>query len=168
MLSTWLILTILKIFILPFLIVLINFINEDGLVTYCNSRFSFCIKYPKSFVKQPSPENGDGLIFLSKDKETEILAFGSLVIEGLDPLEQEYKLSTNDINLTYKFITKKYFIISGTTKAGKIVYRKTCKRKINYMGEPGTYVFQTLMITYPTSQINIYETFCSYISKSLN
>jgi hypothetical protein len=50
-----------------------------------------------------------------------------------------------------------WFILSGITKSGKVIYRKTCKKKVNYMGQPGTIVFQTLMIEFPKSQSNIYS-----------
>jgi hypothetical protein len=76
-------------------------------------------------------------------------------------------MASGDIQLTYKKITKDWFVFSGVDKAGKIVYRKTVKKKINYMGDEGVAVFQTLMITYPASQNKLYAPYCSVIAKSL-
>lgn len=139
----------------------------DTLDTYCNDRFDFCIQYPASFQKQPVPENNDGLIFLSKDKKTEIRAFGSLAVEDIDSLDDQWKMSTDGIKLSYKKVEKDWFIYSGTNKQGKIVYRKTRKIKIKYMGGDDTWVFQSLMITYPASQAKTYDPYCVTIAKSL-
>jgi len=128
----------------------------------------FCVEYPANFIRLPPPENGDGLSFQSADKKTEIRAFGSVAIEDFDKLSQEYALPTNDIKMTYKKIYKNWFIICGITSQGKVMYRKTCKRKVNYMGQPGTLVFQTLMIEYPKSQVGLYKSYCAMIAESLN
>jgi hypothetical protein len=76
-------------------------------------------------------------------------------------------MASGHMQLTYKKITKDWFVFSGVDKAGRIVYRKTVKKKINYMGDAGAAVFQTLMITYPASQNKLYAPYCSVIAKSL-
>lgn len=157
-----------RLILLTLLLILTSFTKDEGLLTYCNARFAFCIEYPKSFNKLPPSENGDGLIFLSQDKQTEIRAFGSLAIENYDRLKQVFSLSANDIKLTYKMITEEWFVFSGITRDGKIIYQKTRRRKIKYMGEPGTFVFQTLMITYPSSQRKIYEEYCLQVAGSFD
>lgn len=150
---------------LSILISLSSFNSDTTFAKYCNARFNFCIEYPNSFERQSEPENGDGLIFLSRDKSTEIPAFGSLAVEDFDKLDQEYSIAVSDLRVTYKVITKDWFIFSGIDKKGKIVYRKTRKKKIDYMGQGATYVFQTLMITYPQSQNQLYKPYCIKISK---
>lgn len=156
-----------KLLFMSFLM-LVNNIGEDlSYKKYCNARFDFCVEYPASFVNLPPPENNDGLTFLSTDKKTKILAFGSLASEDFDRIDQEFNIAISKINLTYKKVTKDWFVFSGLGKQGEIVYRKTVKKKINYTGDRDAYVFQTLMITYPASQKNIYQTYCRKISKSL-
>jgi hypothetical protein len=134
---------------------------------YCNTRFDFCINCPASFISQPTPRNDDGLIFLSQDNNAEIRTFGSLAIGDFDKLQKEFTMASGDIQLTYKKFTKDWFVFSGVDKAGKIVFRKTVKKKINYMSDEGVAVFQTLMITYPASQNKLYAPYCSVIAKSL-
>lgn len=149
-------------------LILANNIGEDPLLEkYCNARFGFCIEYPASFVSMPPPSNNDGLTFLSTDKKTKILAFGSLAVEDFDRIDQEFTIAISNINLTYKKVLKDWFIFSGLSKQGEIVFRKTVKKKINYKGDRDVNVFQTLMIIYPAAQNNIYQTYCIKISKSL-
>ncbi|ANE50573.1 hypothetical protein [Flavisolibacter tropicus] len=155
-----------KSFLFPFLLLLCSF-QDPGYSSYCNNRFSFCIEYPTGFNKQQKPDNDDGMIFLSADKKTEVRAFGSLATEPFNELSQELEMAIDNKNVTYKTVKKDWFIISGTDKNGNIFYRKTVKKKINYMGTGETEVFQTLMITYPTSQKDVYSSFCSTIAKSL-
>jgi hypothetical protein len=144
-----------------------SFSSTQPAKKYCNGRFGFCITYPASFISQPPPQNDDGLIFLSQDNNAEIRTFGSLAIGDFDKLQKEFTMASGHMQLTYKKITKDWFVFSGVDKAGKIVYRKTVKKKINYMGDEGVAVFQTLMITYPASQNKLYAPYCSVIAKSL-
>lgn len=134
---------------------------------YCNERFGFCIQYPKDFVKQPESENGDGTTFISKDKKSTIWAYGRLAIEGLDEVKQEFEMATKDIKLTYKVIGTNWFVFSGTDTKGAILYQRTSKKKIDYLGTPDTYVFQTIRISYPADQNKQYEAYCKLIGKSL-
>lgn len=156
-----------KFLIIAFYLIILYPKGETEYYSYCNARFSFCIEYPSTFIRLPPPENGDGLIFQSVDKKTEIRAFGSLAVEDFDKLSQEYALATSDIKVTYKKNSKNWFIIAGITDQGKVLYRKTCKRKVDYMGQPSTSVFQTLMIEYPKSQEEFYKNYCEKIVESL-
>ena len=141
--------------------------QTDQYKNYCNARFDFCVKFPKDFQKQPEPENGDGASFVSQDKKSNILAFGRLAVEDLDRIEQEFEISSKDIKLTYRMVKDNWFIFSGLDLKGNIVYQKTTKKKIIYFGNPGTDVFQTLIITYPSDQTKKLEPYCKVISKSL-
>ena len=134
---------------------------------YCNARFDFCIGYPKDFLKQPDPENGDGTSFISNDKKSQIWAYGRLAVEDLDKIEQEFDISTKDIRLTYRVLKVDWFIFSGIDLKGNIIYQKTVKKNITYFGSAGTNVFQTLRIAYPTDQSKKHEPYCKVISKSL-
>ena len=134
---------------------------------YCNARFSFCVEYPANFKAQAPPANGDGLSWLSEDKKTKIRAYAGLAIEGFEQLNQEFTAATKHIKLSYKTIKKDWFIFSGLNSNNKIVYRKTRKTSINYLGQPATPVFQTLMIEYPAGQAKLYKSYCQQIANSL-
>ena len=74
-------------------LMLVNNIGEDlSYKKYCNARFDFCVEYPASFVNLPPPENNDGLTFLSTDKKTKILAFGSLASEDFDRIDGIHRI----------------------------------------------------------------------------
>ena len=91
---------------------------------YCNERYKFCIEYPSNFIPQGEPGNGDGQIFLSKDHEVEIRAFGSLPFEGIDhTLLMKYDLVTENKEITYKKFNYNWFIVSGYDETGKIFYQ---------------------------------------------
>lgn len=153
-----------------FLILLLIFIStgfKPVYKNYCNARFNFCVPYPADFTKLPESENRDGRIFISKDKKAEIRMYGSLAIEEFDMLTQQYDTQISETRVTYKKFGSNCFIFSGVETNGNFVYLKTVKKKINYMGSPDTFVFQTLRISYPASQGKKYEAYCAMIAKSL-
>jgi hypothetical protein len=134
--------------------------------TYCNDRFQFCIDYPSSFIPQEEPINGDGRTFLSRDEKAQITAYGGFALVDVSAtLNQYFEMVTSEIELSYKVLKKDYFIISYFNKNGDIVYSKTILKKIAYMGsgEKDTDVFQTLMITYPENQADLYNSYCEKI-----
>ncbi len=146
-----------------------GFVNQQP-PQYCNARFSFCVQYPPGFEGLGESENGDGQIFRSKDKLAEIRAYGAMVVEDLnETVFDEFQLATRNVSVSYKVVKPDWFIVSGLDKEGDIVYQKTVRKKIAYMGEeqPATDVYQTLMITYPKSQQDKYASYCRVISKSL-
>jgi hypothetical protein len=145
-------------------------VQQQNLKEYCNDRFSFCINYPNTFIGQGESGNGDGQLFLPKDKQAEITTYGMLVLEEVnDDFNEQFKQAGEGLTVTYKVFKANWFIVSGTDKKGNIVYRKTVLKKISYMGDEkeDTSVLQTLMITYPPSQQKIYGSYCGVIAKSL-
>lgn len=51
--------------------------------TYSNPRFGANIDIPPGFVNDvPEPENGDGLVFHSADKQAELLVWGGNLTDG--------------------------------------------------------------------------------------
>ena len=153
-----------------FLILISGGFTDRAMQEYCNDRFSFCIQYPENFTGEGESGNGDGQIFLSKDKEAEIRAYGELVLEEVkDNFSEEYASAARRIDVSYKVVKPDWFVISGLDKEGRIVYRKTVKKKIRYMGSEteDTFVYQTLMITYPKAKQNLFGSYCGVISKSL-
>ncbi|HVI48609.1 MAG TPA: hypothetical protein VM802_27320 [Chitinophaga sp.] len=147
-------------------LLLCSFSPGDKDKEYCNGRFVFCITYPNNFKGEGESPNGDGQIFTGGDG-AEIRAFGSLAITDFDQITDVYKTAVSDIKVVYKVVKPSYFIFSGTDKSGNIVYRKTIKKNVNYLGEGATAVFQTLMITYPAASQAKYAGYCTTIAKSL-
>ncbi len=74
--------------------------------------------------------------------------------------------ATDKVKIHYKVMKGSWFIFSGVDTAGNIIYQKTVKKAVNYMGDPGTEVFQTVRISYPPSQQNEYKDYCGIIAKS--
>lgn len=155
-----------SVFLLALIFTGAAFTPQDDYSSYCNARFSFCIKYPKAFQKGKEADNGDGAVFTSKDKKTEIRGYGSLAVEDFDKLEQRFKLATETLTVTYKTMKADWFVFSGTDGSGNIIYQKTVKKKIDYFGDAGTPVFQTLRISYPAEQQKNYGEYCRVIAKS--
>ncbi|WP_143310890.1 hypothetical protein [Chitinophaga vietnamensis] len=135
---------------------------------YFNARFHISMLYPKDFTAQPESFNGDGRKFVAKDGQAEIITYGSLVLEETGTTtSQQFEDYAFDLKVAYKVIKPDYLIMSGTNRDGNIVYRKTLKRKISYPGDTGknTWVWQTVMITYPPSQQAQYADYCKYIAQ---
>lgn len=153
-------------FLLFFLFIGAAFKPQDDYATYCNGKFGFCIKYPKTFGKGEESGSGDGATFTSKDKKAEIRAWGNLAVEDLDKLEQQLAYATQNLNVTYKVVKDSWFVVSGTDSSGAVVYRKTVKKKIDYNGDKATPVFQTVRLSYPAAQQKNYEGYCKVIAKS--
>jgi hypothetical protein len=144
--------------------------QQKAMEEYCNGRFSFCISYPVGFKGEGEAGNGDGQRFLSKDKQAEIATWGMNVLEEInDNVKDEFESASEKITVTYKVIKPTSFIFSGLNQKGEIVYRKSVMKKIADEGseEEDTMVWQTLMITYPKSQQNLYGSYCGVIAKSL-
>jgi hypothetical protein len=143
--------------------------QDSDLQEYCNDRFGFCASYPKVFTGQGEAENGDGQVFLANDKQAEIRAYGMLVVEGVNEnIQDEFDMGVENLQVSYKVVKPDWFVVSGLNKDGRIVYRKTVKRKIRYQpgDEATTLVYQTLMITYPKSQQAQYGSYCKVIAKA--
>jgi len=93
-----------------------------------------------------------------------------MVVEDLnETVSVEFQRAIRNISISYKVTKPDWFIVSGLDKEGNIVYQKTVRKNIAYMGEkqPATEVYQTLMITYPKSQQDKYASYCGVISKKL-
>ena len=141
--------------------------SNNSFNKYCNGRFGFCIEYPKSFEGQGESANGDGQIFISKDKNSRITVYGTLCFDN-NNLEYLYNSVIKDIEVSYKIKRKNYYIISGKNVNGKIIYQKIVKKRLdNYMGDGATDVLLRFQIEYPESQKEKYSLYCKKIAKSL-
>ncbi|MDM1551636.1 hypothetical protein [Empedobacter falsenii] len=154
-------------FMLLFLVGIIQLSFGQNLKKYCNQRFNFCTEYPSNFSGLGESQNGDGQNFISKDKLTKITIFGNLEIEDINDLKSTYKSYLTSKNVTYKLIKDNYFVISGFESKNKIFYIKVIKKKVDYYGSL-TDVLQTVYISYPKTQNDIYSAYCKNIAKNFN
>ena len=105
--------------------------------TYFNGRFGYCIDYPNVLLKpQPEAQNGDGRIFTDKKGKEILRVYGArnydIESNNSIPLIKLYESELNgdlfhehpNRIITYSFIGKKFYVISGTEN-GNIFYQKT-------------------------------------------
>jgi hypothetical protein len=116
------------------LIPLQSSVAKDDYKTYGNARFGYEIDYPSNLLQpQGEPINSDGQVFLSKNGDSEMRAYGRYLVDYT--FDEEYKNALVDKwgqagkpVITYKAQGKDWFAVSGTI-SGKIFYRKSCCRK---------------------------------------
>ena len=128
---------------------------------YENGRFGYSIEYPLTLAMQPPPMNGDGRIFLSKNKDVEMRVWGeyNALFRSVQQVFDE-ALETYGDGVTYKRKLKDSFVVSGT-KDGKIFYQKTLYHKFE-----STDVFFTFTIEYPLGQRKLYDAVVEKVSRS--
>jgi hypothetical protein len=133
---------------------------------YCNERYDFCMEYPKDFIPQGESYNGDGQVFISKDKKVQISTFGSMSIIDVNPtIKDHFEMASKDEKITSKVLKKDFFIISGYDKNGNIFYQKTLSKNFEDIKEyKSPDYYQTLMIIYPKNQSDEYSEYCKKIA----
>lgn len=136
--------------------------------TYCNGRYSYCIQYPNDFKGLGESDNGDGQIFISKDRKAEIRAYASLFDDEYTTLKTNLEYAENRSQITYKVVKKNSFIISGYNSDGHVFYQKSILLLKDYWGHKNTKILHTLVITYPKSQLKKYNNYCKIIANSFN
>ena len=130
--------------------------------TYNNQRFFFSIEYPSNFLTmQPAPANGDGRVFVSKDKQVEMRAYAqyNALFNSVEArLAEDIKLFGGRV--TYKRLLDHSFVISGL-KGNLIYYQKTLYHKLKE-----TDVFYTFTIEYTASARKTYDPIVERIASS--
>ncbi len=116
---------------LLFLSPLNKLVSPVAYKAYCNARFGYCINYPDFLIAEPESENGDGRIFVNKERTEILRVYGRLNqdAEG-NPvtLKNQYLLDVKNLTspetkATYKKLGTSYYVISGEQE-GNIFYRK--------------------------------------------
>lgn len=140
-------------------------IKSSNVGTYCNPRFGYCIDYPKDmFYPQPESQNGDGRIFLNKNKAEVLIVYGTMCItpEGNDKsLREQLEDDIQNIisekgKLTYKKIGINFYVLSGY-KNDKIFYQKTILKED---------VFACAILQYNETEKNDYNIIAKLIFES--
>ncbi len=89
--------------------------SDQTLATYCNDRFGFCVKYPKSLVPNRPPMNGDGQGF--HDEHGFVLSVSGINSTNDDPnssLREEMNWCSKRFDgVTYRSTGANWFILSG-------------------------------------------------------
>jgi hypothetical protein len=128
---------------------------------YHNVRFEYSISYPADIlIPQGEAANGDGQRFVSSDRRTEMIVYGSH--NSLDEtLRQRYEAEigrTDNPNrtVTYQVLRQSWFVVSGVEN-GKVFYQKTLLRND---------VFKTFRIEYDQSQKQTFDSITAKIAQS--
>ncbi len=149
--------TILAIILSPAIAISQSNPNSDW-TTYGNGRFEYIIDFPtKLLIAQPEADNGDGRIFISKDKTTKMTVFASFnaIEEKLDKHANDAKKHCNN-KQSYFTLKPDMFAISCKVN-GKIFYQKTYFKNDT---------FYNFYIEYPISQQKTWDKIVSKISAS--
>lgn len=121
--------------------------------TYCNERFAFCIQRPAFMAPQPPPQNGDGQEF--RLGAARLIAFGSNQVLSLP---ETYRLAQKDLQVTYRVLKPKLFVVSGYKKGSIVVYHYTKATEDAYI---------SVYLEYPASQKKTYDPLIEPIVDSL-
>ena len=124
---------------------------------YNNERYGFFIQYPRSFIAQRPPDNGDGQEFKSADGTAALSVYGA----NLDPSQTIRTIYEDALEEAhgvpgYSKVSATWFVISWQ-KDGKIVYQKTFV---------GMHSRNTFVLTYPASRKEVYAEMVRAIGKS--
>jgi len=115
-------------------------LGEVEYIRYHNPRFGFFIEYPSFMLKEPSPENGDGIS--CRCQGLEITAYGSL---NIDPetgkkmsIERVARFYAQPADTIYALDTNA-MVVRGVTENGNLRYRKFVTREGLTFGFEATY-----------------------------
>jgi hypothetical protein len=96
--------------------------------TYTNVRFQYSLCYPEDlFTPQGEVDNGDGQRFLAKSgAQLTVFGWNNALNQSLQDLMKETgsRLAGDSGQVTYRMMTKKWFVVSGTNGTS-IFYAKT-------------------------------------------
>ncbi|WP_438749523.1 hypothetical protein [Pararhizobium sp. O133] len=96
----------------------------DDWTGYVNPRFGFNAAVPPGFALARESDNGEGATFRSDDGRSELLLFGTTIVDGdfSDEVRQRIVWNRNeDWNITYDKVTKGWASYSGA-KDSDILY----------------------------------------------
>ena len=97
--------------------------------TYSNARFGTTADYPADLFthRDPPPENGDGVRMYTADKRAALTIYGGYNVENDTPASYFERL-VDKSGLTYKRVTKTYYVASGV-RGANIFYERCNFRK---------------------------------------
>lgn len=98
---------------------------------YCNTRFDYCVNYPKTLIKQSESDNRSGVEFKLKGSSASIMVYGSYNVGADDNLTAKQYLkmvqrqSHTNHQITYELLKDNHYTVSGYDNQGNIFYRHT-------------------------------------------
>lgn len=117
--------------------------------TYTNARFGYKISYPSDLlIPQGEADNGDGQSFEGEGAKMMVFGTNLLLNKTLSKEYQSVIKERGARNVTYKIISKNFFVVSGKT-GGKIFYQKTMRNSQDQ--------FISFVIDYDESQKAVYD-----------
>lgn len=130
--------------------------------TYANPRFGTTVDYPADLFSQrdPPPENGDGQAFRSRDGGTRLSVWGQYNVNDDTPESYVKEIVEPDGGITYRQITRRYFVVSGLRK-GDIFYQRC-----NFAAAPDD-VVDCFKATYPAAAKAAMDPAVARLSRSL-
>jgi hypothetical protein len=126
--------------------------------SFGNDRYGFSVDVPASFKASPPPDNNDGLTFNSPDGRAEIRAFGHLLLDGENLVDDAEQYSAG-LHVTYRKATARNSTMSGL-KGDHIVYLRavaTCKG----------IAAAILWVEYPRSEKTQFDPLIAHMAKTL-
>jgi hypothetical protein len=131
--------------------------------SFGNDRYGFSVDVPASFKASAPPDNNDGLTFNSPDGRAEIRAYGHLLSDGEnlvdDERETERYSAEDHLHVTYRQATARNFTMSGL-KGDHIVYVRavaTCKG----------IAAAILWVEYPRAEKTQFDPLIAHMAKTL-
>jgi hypothetical protein len=128
---------------------------------YCDSTFSFCVKYPTHLLKNfrlIMPGNFE----LSSDvSQVKIRVWASKAKETIEPsmgFKSLYIGAAYSRNITYEVVKKDWFVISGFTESEDVFYHKLLMKND---------IIYNILLEYPVSEKKIWDKQCGIICNSL-
>lgn len=134
--------------------------------TYVNERFGTAIEYPASIFKpEPWPENGDGLVFKSRDgAEFTVSASYNALSDNVQSLEESLHHPASGepdqyTNVTYRLSQPGLLVLSGF-RGDKVYYER-------FLFGRGQETLHQFVIIYPRTTKNTYDPIVERMSKSM-
>ena len=125
--------------------------------TYTATRFGAIADVPRDWAMDPPPDNNDGRVFHSPDRQAQIVIGGSYIT---DDAASALRDAVDGVGITYQKVGPDWAVASGV-EGSRIFYRRSviaCHNRI----------INTVEITYPQSQKEAYDALVDHVSKSLH
>jgi hypothetical protein len=141
--------------------------SPAGYKAYCNSRFGYCLDYPRFMVPQPESGSGDGRVFEDRKTGATLTVWGRTTTNpdggAAYTLAQQFAADLNQMKadtrrqITYNKQEKDFFVISGYV-SGHIFYQKTVLQQD---------AFAYAVLEYPQAAKARYDEVSKQVFKSL-
>ena len=113
--------------------------SPDGWTAYVNERFGYSVEVPPGLVGQGEAQNGDGQEFQDASGQAHLKVWGTLVVdlgggaENRTDLAWARRATLEDwrkqgVRITYQPKGQGWWVLSGETPRGRVLYRKQWER----------------------------------------